>query len=209
MSLIENLNWRYATKKFDSSKKITITDLNHIESAIQLSASSYGLQLYKVFIIEDIDLRSKLKAVSWNQSQITEASHLFVFCNYINNITTEVDNHIKLTAKTRNLDEEMLNEYGSFILEKIFAKSEIERCNWTRNQTYIALANLLSICAELKIDACPMEGFDSVRYNEILGLNQIGLNACVLAAVGYRDKEDKTQYLEKVRKSKDVLFEYL
>ncbi|MBJ6367034.1 NAD(P)H-dependent oxidoreductase [Snuella sedimenti] len=209
MEFIKHHNWRYATKKFEPSKKVSPENIATIKTAVQLSVSSYGLQLYKVLIIEDKKIREQLLPASWHQKQITEASHLFVFCNYTNVNPKQVDQYIDLTAKTRNLQLDALSGYGDFMKTKIKEKSADELFNWMKNQTYIALANLLSICAELKIDTCPMEGFEADKYNEILGLNKKGLNASVVTAIGYRDKEDHTQYLAKVRKPLDYLFETL
>ena len=115
MELIKNLQWRYATKKFDTTKKVSKNNLNELQEAVQLSVSSYGLQLYKVLIIENLEIRAQLKPVSWNQSQITDASHLFVFCNYTDATPEAIDAFIKQTAETRNLDLEQLNGYGDFI----------------------------------------------------------------------------------------------
>ncbi|MEM1321329.1 MAG: NAD(P)H-dependent oxidoreductase, partial [Bacteroidota bacterium] len=207
MNYIKNQEWRYATKKFDSDKKIAAEDLNLIKRSIQLSVSSYGLQLYKVFIIEDKNIRDQLKTASWNQSQITDASHLVVFCNYSKVASQAIDDYIHLTATTRGIDTETLANYGDFMKKKIAEKTAEETLNWTKNQTYIALANLLSACAALKIDACPMEGFEPEQYNEILGLNERGLNASVIATIGYRSAEDETQHWLKVRKSFENLFE--
>jgi nitroreductase len=207
MELIKNLQWRYATKKFDTTKKVSENDLNKLKEAIQLSVSSYGLQLYKVLIIENPEIREKLKPVSWNQSQITDASHLFVFCNYTDATPEAIDDFIKQTAETRNLDLESLNGYGDFIKSKLAEKSQEEKTGWLKSQTYLALGNLLSACAELRIDACPMEGFESESYNKILGLNEQGLNAAVIAPIGYRHMEDHTLGAKKVRKRLDLLFQ--
>jgi len=207
MELIKHLEWRYATKKFDPDKQISEADLAKIKRAVQLSASSYGLQLYKVIVIEDKELREKLRSVSWDQTQVTDASHLFVFCNFTNNLDSHIDSYLGLTANTRGLKIEDLAGYGSFMKTKINEKTPEQQTNWLERQPYIALANLLSACAELGIDACPMEGFEPQKYNEILGLDKKGLSACVIATVGYRSNEDQTQHFAKVRKPLDELFE--
>ena len=207
MKLIENLNWRYATKKFDLSKKVSQTDLEQLKECIRLSVSSYGLQHYKVLIIEDEKIKEQLKPASYGQNQITESSHLFIFCNYTNNTNNYIDEYLKLKADTQNLQIDDLQGYGNFIKGALSYKSEDEMKNWTAKQTYIALANLLIASAELKIDACPMEGFEPEKYNKILGLNKMGLNATVIVAVGYRSTDDQTQFETKVRKSKKILFE--
>ncbi len=209
MNYIENLKWRYATKKFDSSKKISSENLEKLKEAIQLSVSSYGLQLYKVIIVENTSLREKLKPVSWGQEQITEASHLVVFCNYTNVKDKHVDDFLNMTAKTQNIDVKYLSEYGDFMKGKINEMTTSESFNWTTRQTYLALGNLLNACAELKIDSCPMEGFEPEKYNDILGLSEQGLNAAVIATIGYRSNEDHSQNRPKVRKSLNELFEVL
>lgn len=207
MELIENLKWRYATKKFDTSKKVSSNDLQKLKEAVQLSVSSYGLQLYKVLIIKNPNIREQLKPVSWNQSQITDASHLFVFCNYTEATTEAIDDFIKQTAETRHQDLERLKGYGDFIKSKLSEKSQAEITSWLKSQTYLALGNLLTACAELNIDACPMEGFEPEAYNKILGLDKQGLNASVIAPIGYRHDEDHTIGQQKVRKSMELLFE--
>ncbi|MEM1134740.1 MAG: NAD(P)H-dependent oxidoreductase [Bacteroidota bacterium] len=207
MELIENLKWRYATKKFSPNKKVSKDDLEKIKEAVQLSASSYGLQLYKVIIIKDKALREKLKPASWGQSQITDASHLFVFCNYSVIKDEHIDEFLELKTKIQELKPEGLKGYGDFIKKKLTERTAEENSNWTAKQAYIALGNLLTACAEFKIDACPMEGFEHDMYDEILGLSKQGLQAAVLATIGYRAEEDTTQHAAKVRKSFSDLFE--
>ncbi len=207
MQLIENLKWRYATKKFDPNKKIADSDLEKIKEAVSLSASSYGLQAYKVLIIEDKELRKQLQPASWGQSQITDASHLIVFCNYSTVGPEVIDNYLKLKAKTQGLNFEDLKGYGDFMKGKIGALPDHALKNWTAKQTYIGLGNLLAACAELKIDACPMEGFEPEQYDNILELSKKGLSAAVIATIGYRSEEDATQGNKKVRKPIDQLFE--
>ncbi|PWL39182.1 NAD(P)H-dependent oxidoreductase [Flagellimonas aquimarina] len=207
MEFIENLKWRYATKKFDSQRIVSEKDLKLLKEAVQLSVSSYGLQLYKVLIVEDKSLREQLREASWGQSQVTEASHLFVFCNFSEHKEEYIDNYINNIALTQQIAISDIQGYGDFIKESLGRKTISEWQSWSKQQTYLSLANLLNACAELKIDACPMEGFDASAYNEILGLDKRGLNASVIAPVGYRSKEDKTQYRKKVRKTMEELFE--
>ena len=207
MELIESLNWRYATKKFDPNKKIKPEDLETIKEAVRLSASSYGLQLYKVLVIDDPEIRAQLKPASWGQTQITDASHLFVFCNYTDVKDENIDDYLDLKADTQNLDRDGLVDYGNMMKGAVSGMSEAIKSQWTARQTYIALGNLLAASSMLRIDACPMEGFEPAKYNEILGLNEKGLNAAVIATVGYRSEEDQTQHLKKVRKPAESLFE--
>lgn len=199
-------NWRYATKKYDATKKISNEDLETIKKAVQISASSYGLQPYKVLIIENKDIREKLKPVAWGQTQITDASHLLVFANIINFGDSEIDAYINNVSQTRNIPTENLEGMSNFIKSKISTLPEEERNIWTSKQTYLALANLLTATAELDIDATPMEGFESEHFNKILGLDSLGLNASVIATIGYRAEDDTTQHYAKVRKNHNDLF---
>lgn len=209
MNLIKSLQWRYATKVFDTSKKVKPAAIEILKESIQLAASSYGLQFYKVLIIEDQDLKEKLKPASYNQNQITDSSHLFVFCQYKTVSDKHVDAYIKLVSETQNVARKDLEAYAQLIKGSIAAKSASELAIWNAKQTYIALGNLLAAAAELHIDTCPMEGFEADQYDEILGLKEKGLKASVIAAVGYRSEDDKYQFAKKVRKSKNDLFESL
>ncbi len=205
-TFIENQNWRYATKKFDTVKIVSDSDLEILKEAIQLSTSSYGLQLFKVFIIENPAIRAELKPASWGQSQIVDASHLIVFANYTKYSEDDINEYIKLVTVTRDLQDDALAGYSGFMKSTLQKLSEADFQNWTAKQTYLALGNLLNAAAELHIDACPMEGFDAKQYNEILGLDQLNLSASLVAPIGYRSATDETQHLKKVRKSKDDLF---
>ena len=202
----ENAKWRYATKKFDTTKKVSAEDLETLKEAIQLSASSFGLQLYKVIIVENLELRAQLLPASWGQTQIVDASHLLVFANQTTVDASDVDNYIDNVATTRNIPVDALSGYGDFIKGFIGNLPEEAKPTWTSKQTYIALGNLLNAAAELKIDVTPMEGFIATQYNEILGLDKLNLNTALVAAVGYRHEEDATQHGAKVRKSKENLF---
>ncbi|HKX85903.1 MAG TPA: NAD(P)H-dependent oxidoreductase [Flavobacterium sp.] len=203
---IENQNWRYATKKFDATKKISAEDLETLKEAIRLSTSSYGLQPYKVFIIEDPAIREALKPASWNQSQITEASQLVVFANYTKLDETVINNYIERISTTREVPTEAIQGYGDFMKSKILGLTPEQQAIWTSKQTYLALGNLINAAAELKIDATPMEGFEPEKYNDVLNLNALNLNASLVATIGYRHEEDANQHVKKVRKSKEELF---
>ena len=206
-NFIENQNWRYATKKFDATKRVSTEDLEILKKAIQLSSSSYGLQLYKVFIIENPEVRAQLQPVSWGQSQIVDASHLLVFANIVNVQESHIDAYVQNIADTRGLSVEDLKGYSDFMKSKIVPLPVEQKAVWTSKQTYLALGNLLNAAAELKIDVTPMEGFEPEKYNEILGLDKLGLNASLVAAIGYRHEEDATQHYAKVRKPIEELFE--
>lgn len=207
MELVKNLEWRYATKKFDTSKKVSTKDIDKIKEAVRLSASSYGLQAYKVLVIENPEVRKKLRAAAWNQPQITDSSQLFVFCNYVNVDENLVDDYMLLTAKTRDLKVDQLGDFKQMIMGATGGLNDEQMNAWTSKQTYIALSTLLAATSELQIDACPMEGFNKDQFNEILGLNEKGLSASVVAAVGYRAADDQAQFSPKVRKPSEILFE--
>ena len=207
MKLVEGLNWRYATKKFDASKKISNENLEIIKEAVRLSASSYGLQAYKVLVIENPEIRKQLRAAAWDQTQITDSSHLFVFCNYEKVDETIVDDYMQLTASTRGIEVDQLGGFKQMILGATGGLNADQMNAWTSKQTYIALSTLLAATSELEIDACPMEGFDANQFNEILGLKEKGLSVSVIAAVGYRAVDDSMQFAPKVRKPAELLFE--
>ena len=207
MQLIESLKWRYATKKMDATKKVSEQDINYIKEAVRLSASSYGLQPYTILDIRDSELRKELQPMCWNQSQITDASHIFIFCNYNKVDEQGVDSLIRLKSETNEVPIDKISGYGDFVKGKLKEKSQTEMFHWTAKQAYMALGNALVACAELKIDSTPMEGFESVEVNKLLGLNDKGLNACMILAIGYRSLDDQNQYSKKVRKPINTMFE--
>jgi nitroreductase len=206
-TFIENQNWRYATKKFNSDKKISNSDLEILKEAIQLSSSSYGLQPYKVLIIENEEIRKQLQPASWGQSQITDASHLFVFASVTNVDAEYITRYAENMAKTRNIPFDSVKGYADFMIGNITTLTPEKQIIWAQKQAYLALGNLLNAAAELKIDVTPMEGFLPEQYNEILGLKEKGLYATLVATIGYRHDEDDTQHYAKVRKPITELFE--
>lgn len=206
-TFIENQNWRYATKKFNSEKKISNSDLEILKEAIQLSSSSYGLQPYKVLIIENEEIRKQLQPASWGQSQITDASHLFVFASETNVDAEYITRYADNMAKTRNIPFDSVKGYADFMIGNISTLTPEKQLIWAQKQAYLALGNLLNVSAELKIDVTPMEGFLPEQYNEILGLTEKGLHATLVATIGYRHDEDDTQHYAKVRKPITELFE--
>jgi nitroreductase len=206
-TFIENQNWRYATKKFNSEKKISNSDLEILKEAIQLSSSSYGLQPYKVLIIENEEIRKQLQPASWGQSQITDASHLFVFASETNVDAEYITRYADNMAKTRNIPFDSVKGYADFMIGNISTLTPEKQLIWAQKQAYLALGNLLNAAAELKIDVTPMEGFLPEQYNEILGLKEKGLHATLVATIGYRHDEDDSQHYAKVRKPITELFE--
>jgi nitroreductase len=205
--LLERLNWRYATKQFDPSRKINAQDWATLEDVLQLSPSSGGLQPWKFIVVTDPAVRERLRAVSYGQPQITDASHLVVFASKNNFSEADVDAHIQNVAKIQGIPVESLTQLRGMLVGGIVAsKDGTARDAWARNQVYIALGNLLASAALLGIDACPMEGFDRTQYDEILGLKAKGYSSAVVAAVGYRIATDKYAAGPKVRFSKEQIF---
>ena len=205
--LLEQLQWRYATKKFDAAKKISAADWATLEEALRLTPSSGGLQPWKFIVVTDPAIRSKLLPASYGQSQIVDASHLVVFAARKNFGEADVDALIRHTAALRGVPVESLAQFRGMLLGGIVqSMDEKTRDQWARNQAYIALGNLLTSAALLGIDACPMEGFDRNQYDEILGLKAKGYASAVIATLGYRSPEDKYAGAPKVRFPKEEVF---
>ncbi len=205
-TFLASQQWRYATKKFDSSKKISETDLAQLKEAVRLSTSSYGLQPYTVFIVENPELRAQIQPVAWGQSQIVEASHLFVFASKTSVSPEDIDKYLQNICDTRSLPEGAMNGYGDFMKAKLNTLTTEQIAVWTSKQTYLALGNLINAAADLKIDATPMEGFEPEKVNAILGLDKLGLHASLIATVGYRHEADANQHAKKARKPLTELF---
>ncbi len=203
---IESQNWRYATKQFDATKKISLSNLEILKEAVRLSASSMGLQPYKVLVVDDPTLRTQILPAAYGQKQVVDASHLFVFASEYQVGETEIDSYMATIAATRGINTEALAGFRTMVVNSVTKMDEITKENWTAKQVYLALGNLLNAAADLRIDATPMEGFNPSAVNNILGLQEKGLHAVALAAIGYRHVDDKQQHLIKVRKSQTELF---
>jgi len=206
MSLIEKLQKRAAIKNFDATKKLTKAQLDQLLDAVRLAPSSMGLQAYRILVVEDPEIREKLREASHGQAQLTQSSQVIIFA-----IEKEIDKdygnyYLDLIAKTRGIGREHLAGFGQMVQGTIASLSEEQKINWATKQTYIALGVLLTAAAEMDIDACPMEGFDAGKFDEILGLKKLGLSAVVIAPVGYRSDEDVYSKMEKVRRAKEDLF---
>jgi nitroreductase len=199
------LGWRYATKVFDPAKKISEADWHTLERSLILTPSSFGLQPWQFYIVTDPDTKAKLKPVSWNQSQIVDASHLVVFAIKENLSVAEIDRYIARTAEVRGLTVESLAKFRQMMVGSLESPS-FDINEWAARQVYIALGFFMASAAMLGIDTCPIEGFEPNKYDEILGLTPLGYRACVVAAAGYRSKDDRSATLPKVRfKTEDVV----
>jgi len=206
--IIADLNWRYATKKFDSSKKVSEEDLNELLESLRLSPSSFGLEPWKFIVITNKDLREKLKEASWNQLQITDSSNLVVLCARKNIDKDYIEEFVKRISSIRNLPSKALEGYEEMLKGFIKNRNQENLEGWSKKQVYIALGFLLSSAAAKRIDACPMEGFDSDKYDEILGLKNSDYTSSVICALGYRSEEDSAKDLKKVRFKKEEVFEF-
>ena len=209
MNTIESLKWRYAVKKFDNQKLLSKEQINILKEAFNLTATSYGLQPLKLLVISNKEIQKELVAHSWNQPQVLEASHLLVICIPKAYSKNEVEAYFDLVQKIRNTPIEIIKPFKEFLTAEINKKSQEELLSWNKNQAYLALGNLLTVCALEKIDACPMEGFIPEKYDEVLGLSEKNLTSTLVLPVGFRANDDYMKDLKKVRKNiKDVVLEF-
>lgn len=204
--LLDKLNWRYATKKFDSTKKLSAEQLNYLLDAVLLAPSSAGLQAYKVLVVEDAETRLKLREAANGQPQLTDASQVFIFAAETNLDEAYVTNYIDRIAAVRGMDRSHLEAFEHNIKNSVNRMTEDQKIIWNQKQTYIALGVLLTAAAEQGIDACPMEGFQAGKFDEILGLKALGLTTAVIAPVGFRAADDAFSTAAKVRRPKEELF---
>ena len=206
---LKALNWRYATKKFDKNKQLSVQQLHDVLESVRLTATSMGLQLFKVLVVQDKQLRSELVEASFNQKQVEDASYLLVFCSYNEMEESLVDGILRERARLTNKTDEELAMYKASVLRTIGKMSDTKFTEWTAKQCYIALGNAMSACAVMGIDACPMEGFKPEEYNRILGLTEKNMNACLALPIGYRSEEDKNQHNPKLRRKLDDLVHFI
>ena len=202
--LIGQLNWRYATKQFDPQRKISADEWATLEEALVLTPSSFGLQPWKFVVVTDSAIREQLVAVSWGQRQVADASHLVVFAIKKSLSEQDIDSHLSRISEVRGVPQESLGQYREMMVGSLVKRlGEAERDAWATKQVYIALGSYLTSAALLGIDACPMEGIDPAKYDEILGLNKQGLSTVVVAPAGYRAATDNYSRAKKVRFARD------
>lgn len=200
MAIINQLKWRYATKSFNSEKVLSELQLDTIKQAFNLTATSYGLQTLKMVVIKDKKRRQDLVPIAFGQKQVVEASHLLVLCIQTNIDENDVTTHFDNIQKTRNTPSEVLSSFKNQLTETINSMPNSKKEAWAKNQAYIALGNLMTVCAVEEIDSCPMEGFNPDALDVALGLNDLGLKSVLLLPVGFRSESDFFSSLEKVRK---------
>ena len=207
--LLSQLNWRYAVKKFDASRKIPQNIWQTLEQALILTPSSFGLQPWKFVIVNTPAVREKLRGASWNQSQITDASHLVIFAVKTDVDAIDIEHLINRIAQVRKIPESSLEGYKQMMLGFVKNQNEDFDINfWASRQVYIALGNFLTSAALLGVDACPMEGLDSEAYDQTLNLKEEGYHTLCVAAVGYRADDDDYARLSKVRFAQSDVIAY-
>ncbi len=204
--LVEALGWRYATKKFDASRKIPAKTWSALEQALVLAPSSYGLQPWKFFVVDKPELRKKLQAASWGQSQIVDADKLVVFAVKKDFGAADVERYVARIAEVRKAPAAALEDYKQRMLGSVNGKTKETLHDWSARQVYIALGTFLTSAAALGVDACPMEGIDPAQYDALLGLPAKGYHALFVATAGYRAADDAYASQAKVRFAvKDVV----
>ncbi len=204
-SLLDALAWRYATKKFDPSKKVSDDDMRVLLDAMRLTPTSFGLQPWRAIVVTNPEIRQKLQEHSWNQPQVVDASHLIVFAVKKNIDDSFVDEYVDDLIKTRGIDRSMIEEYIGMMKGFVAGRTPEALADWAARQAYIVLGNAMMAAAMHEIDACPMEGFDSKKFDEILSLDSLGLSSVVLLPVGYRSSEDQNASFAKVRFPKEEM----
>ena len=202
-TIIDALNWRYATKKFDPTKKVSDSDMEEILEAGRLAPSSYGLQPWTFVVVTDPAVRAELRKEAWDQTQITDASALIVLCAKTSLSTEYVGEFIHQIATARGQEVAELNGYKDMVSASIDRQNPQELISWNQKQTYIALGFLIETASLKQIDTCPMEGFSAEGFDRVLGLKEKGLTATVLCAVGYRAADDPYAKNAKARFSKE------
>lgn len=197
-SVIDALKWRYAVKKFDATKKIPAATWAALEEATVLAPSSYGLQPWRFFVVDDPAIRAQLRPVSWNQSQITDASHLLVFARRATMTVADVDAYVNRIVAVRGGDPAALADYRKMMVGHV-TNPALDVTAWATKQAYIALGVFLAAAAMMGVDTCPMEGFVPAEYDRILKLPEQGFHATVVATAGYRAADDMFAGFKKVR----------
>jgi nitroreductase len=200
MKSINALRWRYAAKKFDPDKMLSAEKLDVLKKAFNLTATSYGLQPLKLIVVQNKEVQDELMKASYNQKQISTASHVLVICIESTIGKKFISNYFKTVQDIRNTPDEVLHPFRESLIGDFEQKPQDEVKVWATHQAYLVLGTLLTVCAVEEIDSCPMEGFEPKKYNEILELEKYGLEAVLALPVGYRAEDDFFASLKKVRR---------
>ena len=205
MELLDKLNWRYATKAM-TGQKIPQEKIDNIIEAISLAPTSSGLQPFEVYVITNQEVKDKIKPIAWNQSVVSDCSHLLVFAAWDTYTTERINKMFDLVNEIRGFKNEGWENYRQMLLKSYPPRDPEVNFNHATKQAYIAFSQAITAAAFEKVDATPMEGFDANAVDEILNLREKGLRSCVLLPLGYRDTEnDWLVSLKKVRKHREDL----
>ena len=205
MELLEQLHWRYATKKMNPNKTVPQEKVDRILEAVRLAPTSSGLQPFEVFVVTNPEIREKIKAIAWNQAQVTDCSHLLVFAAWDNYTAERINNMFDLVNAERGTTNEGWENYRRMLLEKYPARTPEENFQHAARQAYIGLGTALAAAAMEEVDSTPMEGFDNQALDEILDLRSRGLRSVAIMPLGYREADkDWLVNLKKVRKPREL-----
>jgi nitroreductase/dihydropteridine reductase len=207
--IIKDLEWRYAVKKFDSSKEIEAPKLERIEKAFNLTATSYGLQPIKMVVLKNKSLQEQLVEFSYGQQQVAQASHLLILCIEKKIDADYISGYFNKVKKIRGTSDAVLEPFKSALVNEFANMDTGQIQQWATNQAYLALGNLLTICAVEQIDACPMEGFLPASYDELLNLGAKGLSSVLVLPIGYRAEDDMFSGFKKVRRDMENSIIYI
>ena len=202
-NIIERLQWRYACKKFDSSKILSEEKLNILKESFNLTATSYGLQPLKMIVIANTEIKKKLVPLTMQQKQVQDASHVLVFCIETKLTAKYIENYFDRVEEIRNTPRAILQPFETFLVDDFSEKSSASIDAWMEKQAYLAMGNILTVCALEGIDACPIEGFEPEAYDSLLGLNSLGLKSVLVLPIGYRSDDDMFANFKKVRRGID------
>ncbi|MBU1193046.1 MAG: NAD(P)H-dependent oxidoreductase [Gammaproteobacteria bacterium] len=198
MNIIQALNWRYAVRQF-ADEKLDEALVRALLTATRLSATAYGLQPYRLLVINDIDVRKQLLPYAMSQNKVVACSHLIVIAAQTQIDDTLIDRYIQAVANTRHQSTDDFAGLANHMKDVFAGKNEQQKKEWAHQQAYIALGTLLTSAAVMKIDACPMTGFETEGFDRVLGLNERGLSSTVICALGKRHPKDRHAWLPKVR----------
>ncbi|WP_163716190.1 NAD(P)H-dependent oxidoreductase [Mangrovibacterium lignilyticum] len=203
MSLLENLNWRYATKKYDPTRKVAQEDVDKIVEAARLAPTSSGLQQFRVIVVSNQELKEKMVPIAWGQEIMAEASHVLVFAAWDRYTEERIDKIYDYTTDERGLPRGRFGSYTDKLKAAYLPQTAEENFVHTARQAYIAFGLAIAQAAELKVDCTPVEGFTTEELDELLDLKSKGLKSVTMLPIGYRDNEDWLAPMKKVRNPKE------
>ncbi|EAS19288.1 nitroreductase [Flavobacteria bacterium BBFL7] len=208
MKSIDNLQWRYATKKFDNNRSLTTDQLDTLTQAFNLTATSYGLQPCRLIVVQNQEIKNAMVEKAFGQRQVADASAVLVLCTKTIDVDY-VNEYFELVKKIRNTPDEIIAPFKNQLTQSFSEKKRDEVEQWSKNQAYIILGNLMTVCAQERIDSCPMEGFLPKQIDELLGLTSQGLKSVLLLPVGHRAQDDMFSKMEKVRRPQQEMVQYV